>query len=168
MLVIIVIAPTARSPPYLERLDVKLIDKILSVDNITNVDIPSARHGPIIFASSLRLAFLRRRIVLLPVRKCRIHTAPTAWLSTVASAAPLTPILNTNINIGSRTILITAPITVVSMLILANPCVVINMFIAITIRTNTLPRIYILAYDRAYGSVASLAPNHLKSCGADT
>ena len=58
MLVIIVIAPTARSPPYLERLDVKLIDKILSVDNITNVDIPSARHGPIIFASSLRLAFL--------------------------------------------------------------------------------------------------------------
>ena len=77
-------------------------------------------------------------------------------------------LLNTNINIGSRTILITAPITVVSMLILANPCVVINIFIAITIRTNMLPRIYILAYDKAYGSVASLAPNHLKSCGADT
>ena len=33
---------------------------------------------------------------------------------------------------------------------------------------DTAERIYILAYDRAYGSVASLAPNHLKSCGADT
>ena len=34
-LVIIVMAPTARSPPYLERLEVKLMDRILSVDNMT-------------------------------------------------------------------------------------------------------------------------------------
>ena len=38
-------------------------------------------------------------------------------------------------------ILITAPITVVIILILANPCVVINGFIPITIKTKTLPRI---------------------------
>ena len=48
---------------------------------------------------------------------------------------------NTKIKIGSRIILITAPITVVIMLIFANPCVVINGFIPITIKTKILPRI---------------------------
>ena len=48
---------------------------------------------------------------------------------------------NTKIKIGSRIILITAPITVVIMLIFANPCVVIKGFIPITIRTKILPRI---------------------------
>ena len=42
-----VIAPTARSPPYLERLDVKLMERILSVESMTKVEIPSARQGRI-------------------------------------------------------------------------------------------------------------------------
>lgn len=77
-LVIIVIAPTARSPPYLDKLEVKLIDKILSVDNMTNVDIPRARHGKMISFCSLKFSFLRCRIVFFPDKKRRIHIAPTA------------------------------------------------------------------------------------------
>ena len=65
--------------------------------------------------------------------------------------------MNTNINTGSNIILITAPITVVSILILAKPCVVINKFIPNTISTNMLPSTYILAYERAYGIVTLLA-----------
>ena len=57
-LVIIVIAPTARSPPYLERLNVKLTDRILSVDNMTKVEIPSARHGKIMSFCNLKFSFL--------------------------------------------------------------------------------------------------------------
>ena len=140
-LVIIVIAPTARSPPYLDKLEVKLIDKILSVDNMTNVDMPRARHGKMISFCSLKFSFLRCRIVFFPDKKRRIHIAPTAWLKTVASAAPFTQRWNTKIKIGSRMILITAPSTVVIMLIFANPCVVINGFIPITIKTKILPRI---------------------------
>ena len=47
------------------------------------------------------------------VRKRRIQIAPTAWLRTVASAAPFTPMPNTKMKMGSRMMLITAPITVV-------------------------------------------------------
>ena len=77
-LVIMVIAPTATSPPYLERLVVKLMDKILSVDNITKVEIPSAKDGPNIFGSSFIFSFFKRSVVLFPVRKRRIQSAPTA------------------------------------------------------------------------------------------
>ena len=63
MLVIIVMAPTAISPPYLERLEVKLIERILSVDNMTNVEIPSARQGKIIFFSNLKFSFFKCKIV---------------------------------------------------------------------------------------------------------
>ena len=141
MLVIIVMAPTAISPPYLERLEVKLIERILSVDSMTNVEIPSARQGKIISFSNLKFSFFKCKIVFFPDKKRRIHIAPTAWLKTVAIAAPFTPRLNTKIKIGSRMILITAPIIVVSMLILANPCVVIKGFIPRTIKTKILPRI---------------------------
>ena len=140
-LVIIVMAPTARSPPYLERLNVKLTDRILSVDNMTKVEIPSARQGKIMSFCNLKFSFLRWRMVFFPDKKRRIHIAPTAWLKTVAIAAPLTPRLNPKIKIGSRMMLITAPITVVIILIFANPCVVINGFIPITIKTKMLPRI---------------------------
>ena len=75
---IIVIAPTAISPPYLERLEVKLIDKILSVESITNVEIPNAKHGRIICFSNFKFSFLKRKIVFSPVKKRIIQIAPTA------------------------------------------------------------------------------------------
>ena len=78
VLVMIVMAPTAISPPNFDRLDVKLIERILSVDNITKLDIPSARHGPIILPFNLKSLILSFNIVLLPVRNLNIHIAPTA------------------------------------------------------------------------------------------
>ena len=42
---------------------------------------------------------------------------------------------------GSRMILMTAPMTVVSILIFAKPCVVIKGFMPMTSSTNTEPRI---------------------------
>ena len=141
ILVIIVIAPTATSPPNLERLLVKLMDRRLSVDSITKVEIPRARHGPNTLGSRCMLLRFRRRIVFFPVRKRRIHTAPTVWLRTVASAAPFTPMPRAKIKIGSRIMLITAPIIVVIILILANPWVVMKVFMPSTISTKKLPRI---------------------------
>ncbi len=134
-------APTATSPPNRARLLLKLIFSILSVLSITKVDIPSPRQGIITAGSILISARVSFRMVLEPRRKQSTHTALTAWLNTVAIAAPRTPIPNPKIRIGSRTILQTAPTTVVIILIFANPCVVIKGFIPITIITKTVPRI---------------------------
>ena len=56
-------------------------------------------------------------------------------------AAPRTPRPNTNMKTGSSTMLITAPIMVVSILILAKPCVVMKGFMPKTTNTNTEPKI---------------------------
>ena len=56
-------------------------------------------------------------------------------------AAPRTPRPNTNMKTGSSTMLIAAPIMVVSILILAKPCVVMKGFMPKTTNTNTEPRI---------------------------
>ena len=136
-----VMAPTATSPPYRARLLVKLTDRMLSVDTITKGEIPNARQGRMISRRSFILDTFSFRMVLFPVRNLRIHTALTAWLSTVASAAPATPISSRKMNTGSSTILITAPMTVVSMENWAKPWVEMKLFIPMTISTNTLPRI---------------------------
>ena len=137
----IVIAPTATSPPKRERLLLKLIFRILSVLSITNVEIPNARQGNITGASSFISDSVSFSMVFLPRRKLSTHTALTAWLMTVAMAAPCTPIFRPKIRIGSRIILHTAPTTVVIMLNFAKPWVVIKGFIPITIITKMIPRI---------------------------
>ena len=118
----------------------KLIESRLSVDSITKVEMPRLRHGRMIFGSSFIFALRRCRRVCFPVRKRRIQIAPTDWLSTVASAAPCTPIPRAKMKIGSRMMLMTAPITVVSMLIFAKPWVVMKGFMPSTIITKTVPR----------------------------
>ena len=137
----IVMAPTATSPPKRDRLLLKLIFSMLSVLSMTNVEIPRARQGKITRGSIFISAGVSLSIVLEPLRKQSTHTALTAWLMTVATAAPCTPISQTKISMGSRIILQTAPTTVVIMLNLANPCVVINGFSPMTIITNTMPKI---------------------------
>ena len=139
MLVRIVIAPTAISPPNLESEEVKQIESTLSVDNITKVETPSARQGSTTFLSILRFSFFSLITLLSLTRKRSIQTALTAWLITVARAAPRTPILKAKMKIGSSAMFITAPITVVSMATFALPCAVINTFIPITMRTKTVP-----------------------------
>ena len=135
-----VMAPTATSPPYRARLELKLMDSRLSVESITKDEMPSAITGRMICRSGLRKSLRRCRMVFLPVRNFRIHTAPTAWLSTVAMAAPRTPSPNPKIRMGSRMMLMTAPMTVVSMLVRAKPWVVMKGFMPSTTSTNTEPR----------------------------
>ena len=107
---------------------------------MTKLEIPSARQGRMIFPCKSILRAFSRRMVLRPVRNRRIHTALTAWLRTVAMAAPATPMSKTKMKMGSRTMLITAPMTVVSILVPAKPWVVMKGFMPITTSTNTLPR----------------------------
>ena len=134
-------APTATSPPYRARLELKLMESRLSVESITKVEMPSPITGRMTRPSGRRCSLRSRRMVLLPVRKRRIQKAPTAWLSTVAMAAPRTPMSSTKMRMGSRMMLMTAPMTVVSILILAKPWVVIKGFMPMTRRTQTEPRI---------------------------
>ena len=55
-------------------------------------------------------------------------------------AAPRTPSPNPKIRMGSRMMLMTAPMTVVSMLVRAKPWVVMKGFMPSTTSTNTEPR----------------------------
>ena len=116
------------------------MDKILSVAIITKVDTPSARQGRMIRRCSGISLAQSFNFVRFPLRNFSTHRAPTAWLMMVAVAAPFTPIFSTKIKIGSRMMLHTAPITVVSILKAAKPCVVTKGFMPSTISTNTLPK----------------------------
>ena len=136
-----VMAPTATSPPNRARELVKLMERMLSVETMTKVEIPRPRQGRMMSFRSFMFSFFSFRMVCLPVRNRRIHRALTAWLNIVARAAPVTPISSTKMNTGSRAMLMAAPMTVVSMLILAKPWAVTKEFIPITVRTNTLPTI---------------------------
>ena len=104
-----------------------------------NGEIPSAKVGPNTFGSSFMFSIRSFNVVFSPVRNRRIQIAPTAWLSTVARAAPFTPMPNPKMKIGSKMILITAPIMVVSIAIFAKPCVVTNGFIPVTMSTKIVP-----------------------------
>ena len=70
---------------------------------------------------NLRYCILSLNKVFFPNKNRTTHTDDIPCEIIVANAAPLTPILNPNINTGSRMILQTAPITTVIILILANP-----------------------------------------------
>ena len=124
----IVIAPTARSPPYFNNEELKHNTRILSVDCMINGAAPRPIQGSMISFLILKFSFFSLRTVSFPDRKRIAQTALIACERTVASAAPCTPISNPKIKIGSRTIFVTAPITTVIMLILENPCAAIKAF----------------------------------------
>ena len=137
----IVMEPTARSPPNRDRLELKLILRILSVETITNAEIPKPRTGPITFPFNF-IAFKRSfKILFFPlVRNHRTKAALTYWLITVAMAAPATPKSNTKMKMGSKTIFVTAPSIVVIIEKLLNPCALRNGFRPRVINTKTLPQ----------------------------
>ena len=137
----IVIAPTAVSPPYSSREELKQMFRILSVDCITKGLSPSRIQGNIVFARSRRCFFCSFSMVRFPVKNRSTHAADNAWERMVASAAPLTPISSRKIKMGSRIILVTAPMSVVFMLIFANPWAVIKAFSPRLICTKTVPNI---------------------------
>ena len=134
-----VMAPTAISPPYFSREELKHIFSMLSVDCMINGDSPSAIHGKNTLGEILKYFFLSLRVVFFPHKNRITHTADTPWEMIVASAAPRTPICIAKIKIGSRTILHTAPMTTLSILTVANPWAVINAFIPSAACTNKVP-----------------------------
>ena len=90
-LVRMVMAPTAMSPPYLSKEELKQMEMTLSLACIMKVDRPSARLGRIIFASSRRFFNRIFSKVFLPNRKDSTQMQDIAWQRMVASAAPRTP-----------------------------------------------------------------------------
>ena len=107
----------------------KLIKTILSVDCIINGAIPKARVPNTTSFFNFKYFFLIFNIVLFPNKNLSTNIADTNCEVTVASAAPLTPILNPNIKIGSSIIFSPAPIATVTIPIVVNPCVLIYGFI---------------------------------------
>ena len=73
-----VMALTARSPPYFNREELKHTEITLSLDCITNVESPSARHGKTIDGTGFKYSFLIRKKVFFPVRNARTHPQDTA------------------------------------------------------------------------------------------
>ncbi|MPM50836.1 hypothetical protein SDC9_97580 [bioreactor metagenome] len=87
----------------------------------------------------------------------------THWLSTVATAAPATPISNPNINIGSSIIFITALIATTLALTFILPSD-LTIFAIVGINIGKLAPIAIgLAYSSAYGIMLSVAPNNFNN-----
>ena len=138
-LVKIVIAPTATSPPYFNREELKHTEMILSLACIINPDNPRVRLGTRMEAFGIRWHLRIRRLVFFPKRKQRTQIQDRAWERIVASAAPFTPIWKPKIRIGSRTILVTAPINTDSIPVFANPWAVINAFMPRVSWTKMVP-----------------------------
>ncbi len=77
-LVKMVMAPTAMSPPYFSREELKHTERMLSLACMINVASPRATQGRMM-AGSRRRAFLRIfKNVLFPKRKARTHTQEMA------------------------------------------------------------------------------------------
>ena len=120
-LCMMVMEPTYRSPPYRCMPLFNTMVTRLSVELMIKGEIPSEKVCPMILGSGFKF-FISRRMEDFPLtRKPTFHAALMAWEITVAMAAPRTPQPNTKIKIGSRTILITAPITMESMAVLGFP-----------------------------------------------
>lgn len=74
-----------------------------------------------------------------PNRKRSTNRQLASWLSTVAMAAPLTPRSSRKIKTGSRMILSTAPSITDCIPFLAKPWQMMNWFIPVDSRANTVP-----------------------------
>ena len=120
-LVIIDMEPTYKSPPYSFSPLLSVTSTRLSVLCMINGEIP---RDAICFITGRQylIFFLLRRILLFSdTRNLTTHAELTACEIIVASAAPRTPISKTKINIGSSTILISAPISTDNMAVFASP-----------------------------------------------
>ena len=111
----------------------------LSVLCIIKGETPSATTGRRIFG--LNRIFLGRifKMLRLDVRNFSTQIQEMAWERMVAQAAPATPMLKPNINIGSSMILITAPMITVSILVLAKPWADMKLFSPMVTVTKNVP-----------------------------
>ena len=138
-LVRIVMAPTAMSPPYLSREALKHTEMTLSLACIVNVARPSATHGRMSFGETKRFSRRRRKNAFFPHRNTSTHAHDSPCESTVASAAPRTPMPSAKMKIGSRMMFAAAPMSTVYMPILAKPCAVMKAFMPSVSSTKSVP-----------------------------
>ena len=87
------------------------------------------------------------------------------WLITVAIAAPSTPILNTNINIGSNIVFNIAPVSIEVIEYFGLPSALIIEFNVVPIIENGKPIAIIEPYFNAYSLKVSVHPNIVNNCG---
>ena len=120
-LVRMVMAPTAISPPYRSREELKQTKMTLSLACIIKGDSPRARQGSRILALRRRFLCFTFSRVFLPQRKAITQVQETPWEMTVARAAPFTPMPRAKMKMGSRMMLHMAPMSTVSILVLAKP-----------------------------------------------
>lgn len=80
----------------------------------------------------------------LPQRKSIAPAALASWESTVASAAPRTPMFSAKINTGSSAMFSAAPSTTSRMACAAKPCAIIIWFSPVASRANTVPIKYVV------------------------
>ena len=144
-----VMAPTARSPPYLSSEKLKQTEITLSLACMIKAAAPKAMQGSSRRKPGKRFSFFSRRKVFSPRRKKITHAHEMPCERMVASAAPRTPIFSPNINRGSNAMLATAPISTVYMPILAKPWAVIKAFIPKVSSTNSVPSAYTCKYSQA-------------------
>ena len=138
-LVRMVIAPTATSPPYFSREELKHTEIMLSLACMTKVESPRARLGRKI-CGSRRRNFLRIfNCVFFPKRKESTQAQEIAWERIVARAAPRTPRSKPKIKTGSRIIFATAPMSTENMPVLAKPWAVMKVFMPSVICTKMVP-----------------------------
>ena len=141
-LVRIVIAPTAISPPYFSREELKHTDITLSLACIINAAVPSAMHGNTTLGLIFRFLRFSLSIDFLLHKNTTTMIHETACEITVAKAAPRTPIFNPKIIIGSRAIFRIAPIATDTIDTFVNPSAVTNEFIPNVSCTNNVPSAY--------------------------
>ena len=134
-----VIAPTARSPPYFWSEILNATVSRLSVDCMTKGDAPRLTAGSSSFVSMRSVLRRSRSTVVFPVRKRSTHAAETACERTVATAAPRTPMCRTKIKSGSSTTFNTAPMTTVFIATAEEPCAVMKPFRPSAVMTKTVP-----------------------------
>ena len=139
-LVRIVIAPTAISPPYFSREELKHTDITLSLACIINAAVPSAMHGNTTLGFIFKFLRFSLSIDFSLHKNVTTTIHETACEITVAKAAPRTPIFNPKIIIGSSTMFRIAPIATDTMDIFVNPSAVTNAFMPKVNCTNNVPK----------------------------
>ena len=102
-------------------------------------DTPSANMESTILFSSFIYRLSKGREARREKRKDSTHTALQACDSTVANAAPFTPISNQNMNMGSRIIFNKAPINTEHMATAGRPCALMKAFSPVDTSTNSVP-----------------------------
>ena len=111
----------------------------LSLACIVNVARPSATHGRMSLGETKRFWRRRCKNAFFPHRNDSTHAHESPCESTVASAAPRTPMSSAKMNTGSRMMFAAAPMSTVYMPTLAKPCAVMKAFMPSVSSTKSVP-----------------------------